>query len=121
MARHHRYSHHVRRAISHAATLAQQYQHPRQDTAHLLVGVMLSEGSIGADVIVGFPAEREAHFDNTVAFLTDLPVSYLHVFTYSERADTAAVNQLTNGSAAEIPRAERKRRNRQLRRIVSAS
>ena len=54
MARHHRYSHHVRRAISHAATLAQEYNHTRQDTAHLLVGVMLSEGSIGAEVMTRF-------------------------------------------------------------------
>jgi threonylcarbamoyladenosine tRNA methylthiotransferase MtaB len=45
---------------------------------------------IGVDVIVGFPGEREEHFGNTCRFLSELPVSYLHVFTYSERPDTPA-------------------------------
>jgi ATP-dependent Clp protease ATP-binding subunit ClpA len=47
----HRYSHHALRAIAHAATLASGFQHDQQDTAHLLVGVMLAEGSIGAQVL----------------------------------------------------------------------
>ncbi|MFO7823440.1 MAG: tRNA (N(6)-L-threonylcarbamoyladenosine(37)-C(2))-methylthiotransferase MtaB [Cyclobacterium sp.] len=45
---------------------------------------------IGADVIVGFPGETEALFLETYNFLKELPVSYLHVFTYSERANTRA-------------------------------
>ncbi|NHE59553.1 tRNA (N(6)-L-threonylcarbamoyladenosine(37)-C(2))-methylthiotransferase MtaB [Cyclobacterium plantarum] len=45
---------------------------------------------IGTDVIVGFPGETEALFMETYNFLKDLPVSYLHVFTYSERANTRA-------------------------------
>jgi threonylcarbamoyladenosine tRNA methylthiotransferase MtaB len=45
---------------------------------------------IGADVITGFPGETEAQFEETVRFLEDLPVSYLHVFTYSERPNTPA-------------------------------
>lgn len=59
MARHHRYSHHVRRSLTHAATLADAFRHPVQDTAHLLVGVMLAEGSIGADVMkdLGLPVD----------------------------------------------------------------
>jgi len=51
MARQHRYSHHSRRALQHAAQLASDYGHPFQDTAHLLVGVMMSEGSLGAQVL----------------------------------------------------------------------
>jgi ATP-dependent Clp protease ATP-binding subunit ClpA len=51
MAMQHRYSHHARRALHHAADLAQEYGHPRQDTAHLLVGVMMTEGSLGAKVL----------------------------------------------------------------------
>ncbi|MDQ7026822.1 MAG: Clp protease N-terminal domain-containing protein [Anaerolineae bacterium] len=51
MALHHRYSHHVHRALQHAGLLARDYGHPRQDTAHLLVGVMLTEGSLGAQVM----------------------------------------------------------------------
>ncbi len=45
---------------------------------------------IGVDVIVGFPGESDRHFLDTCAFVADLPVSYLHVFTYSERPDTPA-------------------------------
>ncbi|WP_343303490.1 tRNA (N(6)-L-threonylcarbamoyladenosine(37)-C(2))-methylthiotransferase MtaB [Chitinophaga niabensis] len=47
--------------------------------------------SIGVDVIVGFPSETEAHFKETYDFLHDLDVSYLHVFTYSERPNTHAL------------------------------
>ncbi len=46
--------------------------------------------TIGADVIVGFPGETDARFEETHGFLADLPVSYLHVFTYSERPGTPA-------------------------------
>ncbi len=45
---------------------------------------------IGVDVIVGFPGESEEHFLTTLGFVEDLPVSYLHVFTYSERPHTPA-------------------------------
>jgi len=47
---------------------------------------------IGVDVIVGFPGETDEHFENTWRLLEDLPVSYLHVFSYSERNNTHAVN-----------------------------
>ncbi len=46
---------------------------------------------IGVDVIVGFPGETNEHFNETVEFLKDLDVSYLHVFTYSERPNTTAL------------------------------
>ena len=45
---------------------------------------------IGVDVIVGFPGETKADFLETYSFLNELPVSYLHVFTYSERENTLA-------------------------------
>jgi len=45
---------------------------------------------IGADVIVGFPGETDQLFEESYRFLIDLPVSYLHVFTYSERPNTPA-------------------------------
>ena len=45
---------------------------------------------IGVDVIVGFPGETEQHFLETYNFLTQLDISYLHVFTYSERDNTEA-------------------------------
>ena len=65
---------------------------------------------IGVDVIVGFPGESEKHFIETHNFLRDLPVSYLHVFTYSERPDTKAI--ILKG---RVDIAERKRRNKILR------
>jgi threonylcarbamoyladenosine tRNA methylthiotransferase MtaB len=48
------------------------------------------DACIGVDVIVGFPGETEADFLATTHFLKDLDISYLHVFTYSERANTGA-------------------------------
>jgi threonylcarbamoyladenosine tRNA methylthiotransferase MtaB len=45
---------------------------------------------IGADMIVGFPGESDSDFEDTYSFLEDIPLSYLHVFTFSERPDTVA-------------------------------
>lgn len=47
---------------------------------------------IGVDVIVGFPSETDEHFKETFDFLHSLDISYLHVFTYSERANTIALD-----------------------------
>ena len=52
---------------------------------------LMPDACIGVDVIVGFPGETETEFDETYAFLRDLPISYLHVFTYSERPNTTAL------------------------------
>lgn len=51
MVNYNRYSHHARRALSHASNLVRQFRHPRVDTGHLLVGVLLTEGSIGYTVL----------------------------------------------------------------------
>ena len=48
---------------------------------------------IGVDVIVGFPGETEDEFLQTYNYLNELDISYLHVFTYSERPNTDAVNR----------------------------
>lgn len=50
----------------------------------------INDVGIGIDVIVGFPGEKEKHFENTFNFINSLNVSYLHVFNYSERKDTPA-------------------------------
>ncbi len=52
---------------------------------------LMPDACIGVDVITGFPSESEEHFLQTRDFLLDLPVSYLHVFTYSERDNTTAI------------------------------
>ncbi len=51
----------------------------------------MPDACIGVDVIVGFPGETEDEFMKTVDFIRSLEVSYLHVFTYSERANTTAL------------------------------
>ena len=51
----------------------------------------MPDACIGVDVIVGFPGETEDEFMKTVDFIRSLDVSYLHVFTYSERANTTAL------------------------------
>ena len=71
---------------------------------------IIPELSIGVDVIVGFPGETEKDFIHTHNFLRDLPISYLHVFTYSERPDTIAVDL-----PLPVDVSERKRRNNILR------
>ncbi|WP_139419898.1 tRNA (N(6)-L-threonylcarbamoyladenosine(37)-C(2))-methylthiotransferase MtaB [Chryseobacterium mulctrae] len=79
------------------------------DRIHKIREVM-PDAAIGVDVIVGFPGETEELFMETYNFLNDLPISYLHVFTYSERENTEAV-----GMQGVVPISERKKRNKMLR------
>jgi threonylcarbamoyladenosine tRNA methylthiotransferase MtaB len=66
---------------------------------------LMPHAGIGVDVIVGFPGETEADFLETYHFLNELPVSYLHVFPYSERANTLAPT--LKGRVPERVRTER--------------
>ena len=68
-----------------------------------------ADACIGVDVIVGFPGETDEEFMDTIDFLKDLDISYLHVFTYSERANTTAV-KLGN----PVPMAVRRERSKML-------
>jgi threonylcarbamoyladenosine tRNA methylthiotransferase MtaB len=70
--------------------------------------------AIGADVMVGFPGETEAEFEETRRMIEELPFTYLHVFTYSARPGTPAAEQ-----AAQVPVAVARERNRVLREIAS--
>ena len=65
---------------------------------------------IGVDVIVGFPGETDDHFLDTFNFLKDLDISYLHVFTYSERDNTLAADM-----EDVVPLRVRKKRSKMLR------
>jgi threonylcarbamoyladenosine tRNA methylthiotransferase MtaB len=56
-----------------------------------LIKTLMPHCAIGVDVIVGFPGETAQDFNETLAFLQDLDISYLHVFTYSERDNTKAL------------------------------
>jgi threonylcarbamoyladenosine tRNA methylthiotransferase MtaB len=71
---------------------------------------VMPDAAIGVDVIVGFPGETEEKFMETYNFLNELPITYLHVFTYSERENTEAV-----GMDGVVPIPERKKRNKMLR------
>ena len=66
---------------------------------------VMPDACIGVDVIVGFPGETDEHFLETYHFLNDLDISYLHVFTYSERDNTEAV--LMDGVVPDEVRAKR--------------
>ena len=68
-----------------------------------------ADACIGVDVIVGFPGETDEDFMETIEFLKDLDISYLHVFTYSERANTGAPKL---GEA--VPMDVRRERSKQL-------
>ena len=73
---------------------------------------LMPDAAIGADVMVGFPGETEAEFEESRAFIEGLPFTYLHVFTYSARPGTPAAS-----SSGQVPMEIRKDRNRVLREL----
>ena len=77
-----------------------------------LIKTLIPHCAIGVDVIVGFPGETEAHFTETFDFLHSLDIAYLHVFTYSERDHTRALE-----IKPVIPIPVRNERNKKLRNL----
>lgn len=77
-----------------------------------LIKKLMPHCAIGVDVIVGFPGETDTHFQETFDFLHSLDVSYLHVFTYSERDHTKALE-----IKPVIPIPVRNERNKTLRNL----
>ncbi|UBZ12157.1 tRNA (N(6)-L-threonylcarbamoyladenosine(37)-C(2))-methylthiotransferase MtaB [Leeuwenhoekiella palythoae] len=71
---------------------------------------LMPDACIGVDVIVGFPGETDEHFLDTYNFLNALDISYLHVFTYSERDNTLAAEM-----DGVVPLKVRKKRSKMLR------
>lgn len=71
---------------------------------------VMPDACIGVDVIVGFPGETDEHFLQTYNFLNGLDVSYLHVFTYSERDGTEAASM-----SQVVPKNVRSKRSKMLR------
>lgn len=71
---------------------------------------VMPNACIGVDVIVGFPGETDEHFLETYNFLNELDISYLHVFTYSERDNTPAAEM-----DGVVPLKVRKKRSKMLR------
>ncbi len=78
------------------------------------IKLKMPDACIGVDVIVGFPGETEEHFQETYTLLNELDISYLHVFTYSERANTQAAEM-----SHVIDKGVRHQRSKMLR-ILSA-
>lgn len=74
------------------------------------IKALMPHACIGVDVIVGFPGESEDHFLETYHFLNTLDISYLHVFTYSERENTLAASM-----GAVVPKEVRSKRSKMLR------
>jgi threonylcarbamoyladenosine tRNA methylthiotransferase MtaB len=76
---------------------------------------LMPDAAIGADVMTGFPGETDADFEESRRFIEDLPFTYLHVFTYSERPGTPAAKD-----ADSVPVSVRKQRNRALRDLAAS-
>ena len=74
------------------------------------IRAVMPHACIGVDVIVGFPGETDEHFLETYHFLNDLDISYLHVFTYSERDNTLAATM-----DGVVPKNVRAKRSKMLR------
>ncbi len=76
---------------------------------------LMPTAAIGADVMVGFPGETDQEFEESRAFIEAMPLTYLHVFTYSERPGTKAATM-----AAPVPMELRRERNRILQELSLA-
>ena len=72
--------------------MQRRYKRSRYLECVSLIKDLIPDATIGADVIVGFPGESDDNFTETFQFIDELHISYLHVFTYSERANTRAIN-----------------------------
>jgi threonylcarbamoyladenosine tRNA methylthiotransferase MtaB len=74
-----------------------------------MIREILPSAGIGADVIVGFPGETSSDFEETFSFIEQLPLTYLHVFTFSERPGTVAA-----GLEGKVPNSEKEIRSKRL-------
>ena len=90
--------------------MRRRYLTPLYEDRVKAIKKVMPNACIGVDVIVGFPGETDALFLETYNFLNDLPISYLHVFTYSERPNTEAID-----FDGVVPAAVRSKRSKMLR------
>ncbi len=75
---------------------------------------LMPDAAFGADVMTGFPGETDSEFQETLEFVSRMPFTYLHVFTYSERPGTPAA-----ALPGRVPWEVRKERTRELRRLAA--
>ncbi len=90
--------------------MRRKYRVRHYETRIRLARELMPDAAIGADVMVGFPGESEAEFEETRAFVERMPFTYLHVFSYSCREGTEAA-----ALPGHVTKAVKKRRNRVLR------
>ena len=115
--------------VAHSKRFAPHFHMPLQSGSNKILGLMkrryrrelyshrvgmikslMPHACIGADVITGFPGETDKEFIESYEFINGLDISYLHVFTYSERDNTEAANL-----PGAVTVSERRRRNKMLR------
>lgn len=94
------------------AAMRRRYKRELYADRVAMVKALMPHAAIGVDVIVGFPGETKEDFQETFEFLHSLEVSYFHVFTYSERANTLAIDL-----KPIVPIHERNERNKILRNL----
>lgn len=94
------------------ASMRRRYRRELYAERVALIKTFMPHCSIGVDVIVGFPGESDEEFTETYQFLHDLDITYLHVFTYSERDNTHALSL-----SPVVPVAIRNERNKTLRNL----
>ncbi len=94
------------------AAMRRRYQRELYAERVGLIKMMMPHACIGVDVIVGFPGESDDMFRETAMFLEELDISYLHVFTYSERDNTQALD-----IKPVVPMSIRHERNKILRNL----
>jgi len=78
------------------------------------INAAMPTAAIGADVMVGFPGESDAEFEETRRLVEDLPFTYLHVFTYSARPGTPAASM-----GKQVPADVARERSRVLRHLIA--
>jgi threonylcarbamoyladenosine tRNA methylthiotransferase MtaB len=94
------------------AAMRRRYRRELYAERVAVIKSLMPHCAVGVDVIVGFPSESDCHFQETFEFLHNLPVSYLHVFTYSERDNTRALE-----IKPVVPMNVRHERNKTLRNL----
>lgn len=100
--------------IQAASDVVLKNMHRRYDTAFykeklLRIKELMPDACIAADLMVGFHGETMEEFEKGLAFIEEIPISYLHVFTYSERPNTMALKM-----PGRVPVHERRLRNEQM-------
>ncbi len=73
---------------------------------------LMPNACIAADVIIGFPTETEELFEETMTFIKEIDISYIHTFTYSQRKNTHAL-RIKN----QVPNLEKKRRSKEMHKL----